>query len=46
MVAVIIDELQYLSELEMSALIMAIHRVTQKRLPLALVGAGLPNWLV
>ena len=42
-VAIIIDELQYLSEHEMSALIMAIHRIAQKRLPLALVGAGLPQ---
>ncbi|HSX20493.1 MAG TPA: AAA family ATPase [Gammaproteobacteria bacterium] len=42
-VAIIIDELQYLSEAEMSALIMAIHRIAQKRLPLALVGAGLPQ---
>ena len=42
-VAIIIDELQYLSEHEMSALIMAIHRIAQKKLPLALVGAGLPQ---
>lgn len=42
-VAIIIDELQYISEHEMSALIMAIHRVSQKKLPLALVGAGLPQ---
>ena len=42
-VAIIIDELQYLTENEMSALIMAIHRIAQKKLPLALVGAGLPQ---
>jgi len=42
-VAIIIDELQYLSEHEMSALIMAIHRIAQKKLPLALIGAGLPQ---
>jgi len=42
-IAIIIDELQYLSEIELSALIMAIHRINQKRLPLALVGAGLPQ---
>ncbi len=42
-VAVIIDELQYLSEAEMSALIMAIHRVAQRQLPIVLVGAGLPQ---
>jgi hypothetical protein len=42
-VAVIIDELQYLSEEELSALIMAIHKVSQENLPLILVGAGLPQ---
>ena len=42
-VAVIVDEIQYLSETEMSALIMAIHRVSQRQLPLILVGAGLPQ---
>ncbi len=42
-VAIIIDELQYLGEAEMSALIMAIHKVSQRSLPLVLVGAGLPQ---
>lgn len=42
-VAVIIDEIQYLSEPEMSALIMAVHRLSQRQLPVALVGAGLPQ---
>jgi len=42
-VALIIDEIQYLEESELSALIMAIHRVTQKQLPVVLVGAGLPQ---
>lgn len=42
-VAIIIDELQYLSEQEMSALIMSFHRIAQKKLPLALIGAGLPQ---
>lgn len=42
-VAVIVDEMQYLSEKEMSALIMAIHAVSQRRLPLVLIGAGLPQ---
>lgn len=42
-VAVIIDEIQYLSEGEMSALIMAFHRVSQRQLPLVLVAAGLPQ---
>ena len=42
-VAIIIDELQYMSEVEMSALIMATHRVSQRSLPLVLIGAGLPQ---
>jgi hypothetical protein len=42
-VAIIIDELQYLSETEMSALIMAMHKTAQRSLPLVLVGAGLPQ---
>jgi hypothetical protein len=42
-VAIIIDELQYMSEVEMSALIMAIHKVSQRSLPLVLIGAGLPQ---
>lgn len=42
-ISIIIDEIQYLSEKEFSALIMAIHRVSQKQLPLALIGAGLPQ---
>src|SRR3990167_9219704 len=42
-VAIIIDELQYVDEKELSAMIMAIHRISQKSLPLILVGAGLPQ---
>ncbi len=42
-VALIIDELQYVDENEFSALIMAMHRVSQKQLPLVLIGAGLPQ---
>ena len=42
-VAIIIDEMQYMTEMEMSALIMAIHRVSQRSLPLVLIGAGLPQ---
>lgn len=42
-VAIIVDEIQYLDENEMSALIMAVHRVSQRRLPLVLVAAGLPQ---
>jgi hypothetical protein len=42
-IAIIIDEMQYLSELELSALIMAVHRVAQNNQPLVVVGAGLPQ---
>ncbi|HLG87008.1 MAG TPA: ATP-binding protein [Alphaproteobacteria bacterium] len=42
-VAIIIDELQYLQEKELSALIMAMHRVAQNQLPLVVIGAGLPQ---
>lgn len=42
-IAVIIDEIQYLHKVEMSALIMAIHRVSQRQLPLVLIAAGLPQ---
>jgi hypothetical protein len=41
-VALLIDELQYFSEKELSALIMAMHRMQQKQLPMILIGAGLP----
>lgn len=42
-VALVIDELQYLDELEMSALIIAMHKLSQARLPVLLIGAGLPQ---
>ena len=38
-----IDELQYVKEDELAALITALHRAAQRRLPLVLVGAGLPQ---
>lgn len=38
-----IDEVQYIAESEFAALIMALHKCTQKQLPLALIGAGLPQ---
>ena len=41
--ALIMDELQYLSEVEMSALIVGMHKVAQRQLPLILFGAGLPQ---
>lgn len=41
-IVILIDEIQNLPFEEFEALIMAIHRVDQKRLPLLVVGAGLP----
>ena len=41
-VAILIDEIQYFSSAELSALIMAMHKMQQRQLPLVLVGAGLP----
>ncbi|MDF1579021.1 MAG: ATP-binding protein [Desulfobulbales bacterium] len=41
-VALLIDEIQYFSSPELSALIMAMHKMQQRQLPLALIGAGLP----
>ena len=38
-----IDELQYLKEEQLEALIMAVHRITQLQLPLLVIGAGLPQ---
>ncbi len=41
-VAILIDEVQYFNPSELSALIMAMHRMQQRQLPLVLIGAGLP----
>jgi len=41
-VAIFIDEIQYFSSKELSALIMAMHKMQQKQLPILLIGAGLP----
>jgi hypothetical protein len=41
-VCLLIDELQYFNESELSALIMAIHQINQRNLPFLLVAAGLP----
>lgn len=41
-VAILIDEVQYFSQKELGALIMAMHRMQQRQLPLVLFGAGLP----
>jgi len=41
-VAIFIDEIQYFSKKELGALIMAMHKIQQRQLPLVLLGAGLP----
>ncbi len=43
--ALFIDELQYVKEAELAALITALHRCAQRKLPVVLVGAGLPQLL-
>ena len=40
---VIIDELQYVPKPELAALIAALHRAAQRRLPILLAAAGLPQ---
>lgn len=41
--ALFVDELQYVNESELAAVIVALHRASQRQLPVALVGAGLPQ---
>ena len=42
-VALFIDELQYVKEDELAALIAALHRTSQRGLPVIMIGAGLPQ---
>lgn len=42
-VVLFIDELQYVKETELAALISALHLCAQRKLPLCVVGAGLPQ---
>jgi len=41
--AIFIDELQYVREDELAALITALHQAAQRRQPVIMVGAGLPQ---
>ncbi len=41
--AMFVDELQYVEESQLAALITALHRAAQRQLPVVLVGAGLPQ---
>lgn len=42
-VVLFIDELQYVEEAQLAALISALHRCAQLQLPVTLIGAGLPQ---
>jgi len=42
-VALFIDEIQYLTEGDLAALIVSVHKMTQKGLPFILFAAGLPQ---
>lgn len=42
-VLILIDEIQIVTEDDFEALIVALHRVVQKNLPIAFIGAGLPT---
>lgn len=39
----LIDEVQYLSERDLAALIVSLHKINQKELPILFFGAGLPQ---
>jgi len=41
--AMFVDELQYVEEEQLAALVTALHRTAQRSLPVVLVGAGLPQ---
>ena len=41
--ALFIDELQYVEARQLGALITALHRAAQRRLPVTLIGSGLPQ---
>lgn len=41
--ALFVDEVQYLKEEELAAVIVALHRISQKQLPVMFFGAGLPQ---
>jgi hypothetical protein len=42
-VLITVDEMQYLTRNELSALIVALHQVSQRALPVLVAGAGLPS---
>ena len=42
-IALFVDEIQYVKEDQLAALITALHRTSQRQLPVVMVGAGLPQ---
>ena len=42
-VGLFIDEIQYLSAVELAAVVVACHEIAQRNLPLLFIGAGLPQ---
>ncbi|MDR0482636.1 MAG: ATP-binding protein [Cellulomonadaceae bacterium] len=42
-IALLLDEIQFLSRSQLESLIMALHKTVQRALPVVLVGAGLPQ---
>jgi hypothetical protein len=42
-VVLLFDEVQFLSKQELEALIQALHKMVQRKLPITMVGAGLPQ---
>ena len=42
-IALFVDELQYVKEEELAALISALHRMSQRQLPVIMLGAGFPQ---
>ncbi|PZE62802.1 ATP-binding protein [Curtobacterium sp. MCPF17_001] len=42
-VAILIDEVQFLNQAQLEALIQAMHKTVQRKLPVTFVGAGLPQ---
>ena len=42
-VVMFVDEIQYIKEDELAALITALHRTSQRQMPVVMVGAGLPQ---
>ena len=42
-VVLLIDEIQYIAKADLGALIMALHKISQRQLPVLLFGGGLPQ---